>query len=488
MTESQAPPTGEEHPEPVVRRGRAVSIVWLIPVVAAIVGGYVGYDAYENRGEKITIEFPTAEWIDAGKTKIRYRSVEIGSVDKVVLDPEDNAVEVHCTVVKDARAQLVKGTDFWVVHPRVGAAGISGLGTILSGAYITLRPGPADGPPERDFTGLDAPPLEPPDAPGLRVDLHADKLYSLGIGSPVYFRQIQVGSVERHELDKDGTGVRIQLYFPKEHADLLREDSRFWNAGGIQVLGGLGHLDVQVESLDSILSGGIAFDSPAGEGSPPAKAGAHFWLHPSSADLDTYPMRYGGLRVFVEGARLGSLAVDDPVFYRELPVGAVISKQLDKDSRRVRIGLNIEPRYETLVRSNSVFWNASGISAHLGWHGLEVHTESVGSILRGGVAFATPDPPGDRVKAGSVFLLHEDVKDEWLAWKPLLWRGPPGEAPVEAAKKSSGESRLARFFHYGGKDEKAAKQDEEPSKDATQASAVEAKRHDFFHRLFHGGH
>jgi hypothetical protein len=244
---------------------------------------------------------------------------------------------------------------------------------------------------------------------------------------------------------------------------------------------------VEVESLDSIVAGGIAFDSPRGKKAVLATNDSSFWLHSSKSDVETYPFRYGGLRIYVEGPQLGSVAIGDEVYYREIPVGAVITQELLSDSRHVRVGLNIQRRYATLVRSNSVFWNASGISASLGLSGLEIHTGSIASILAGGIAFATPNSPGHEVKPGSVFQMHEEVKDKWLEWSPMIWRGPPGEAPPEATQKSAGGkgSRIARFFHHKNKDEVESQKAGEPNKDSSQEGAHEEKRHGFFHHLFH---
>jgi hypothetical protein len=230
-----------------------------------------------------------------------------------------------------------------------------------------------------------------------------------------------------------------------------------------------------------------AFDSPRGEKSAAAENGSKFWLHSSKADIETYPFRYGGLRIYVEAPQLGSIVIGDQVNYRESQVGAVISNELTSDSKHVRIGINIQRRYATLVRSNSVFWNASGISATLGLKGLEVHTGSMASILAGGIAFATPNSAGHTVKPGSVFQLHDEVKDKWLEWSPLIWRGPPGEAPPEASvKKDTGKKGgIARFFHHEGSDEEASKKAGEPKKDARQEAAHDEKRHGFFKSLFH---
>jgi paraquat-inducible protein B len=478
-----------EAPEPIVEKGRGVSLVWLIPIVAIIVAGVIGFDAYQNRGIPLVIKFPNAEWVEGGKTKIRYLSVEVGSVDSVEIDADRGGVELHCSFHRTGGKYLTEGAEFWLVHPRIGAGGISGLGTILSGAYVAMRLGPTDGKRKREFKGLDRPPLESDRLPGLTIQLHAGELNSLDVDSPVYYRENKVGKIERHELAKDGSGVVLSLFIPAEHADLVREDSRFWNASGIQISGSLAHLEVEAEPLATILAGGIAFDSPRGEKAKPAEKNASFWLHPTKSDVETYPFRYGGLRIYVEAPQLGSLAIGDSVYYREIPVGAVISQELASDSRHVRVGLNIQQRYATLVRSNSVFWNASGISANLGLHGLEIHAESLAAILSGGVAFATPNSPGHSVKAGSVFQMHSEVKDDWLEWSPLIWRGPAGKAPPEAAENKSGddkESRIARFFHHKDKNEEESQTAGEPNKDPSQEAAHEKKRHGFFHRLFHG--
>jgi paraquat-inducible protein B len=489
MTDSTSPTNGDsiDAPEPIVEKGRGISLIWIIPIVAVIVGAGIGIDAIRNRGVHTVITLPTAEWIEAGKTKVRYLNIEVGTVDEVHMNTSGDGVELHCSMIQSSKKYLTEGANFWLVYPRVGAGGISGLGTLVSGAYLAMQLGPTDAKPKRLYEALDRSPLESDVSPGLTIRLHTEELNSLDVGSPVNYREIEVGKVERHELAKDGGGVILSLFFTPEYADLVREDSRFWNAGGIQVSGSLTHFEVEVESLDSVIAGGIAFDSPRGEKSDPAKKTSSFWLHPSKADVESYPFRYGGLRIYVEAPQLGSVVIGDQVTYREIPVGAVISNELINDSKHVRIGINIQRRYATLVRSNSVFWNASGISATLGLKGLEVHTGSMASILAGGIGFATPDSAGQPVKAGSVFQLHDEVKDKWLEWSPMIWRGPPGEAPPGATEggDAGGKSRIARFFHHENKDEEASKKAGEPNKDSSQEAAHEEKRHGFFHDLFH---
>jgi hypothetical protein len=161
----------------------------------------------------------------------------------------------------------------------------------------------------------------------------------------------------------------------------------------------------------------------------------------------------------------------------------VVAHSLATDSRRVRVHLNIQSPYASLVRSNSVFWNASGISANLGLKGFHVHTESLQALLAGGVGFATPDRPGSPVKAGSVFELQPEPNEKWLAWRPLLWRGPPEKRPKEAAQPEQHEGLIGRFFHHEDKEAEEAAADH----DASQPRPAESKKHGFLHGLFHRG-
>jgi paraquat-inducible protein B len=362
-----------------------------------------------------------------------------------------------------------------------------------------MRGGAEGGKPVRQFTGLEAPPAAPDSAGGLRIELHADSLLSVQVGSPVFYLQDHVGKVEALELAKDGDGVVLHLYFPEENAALVRESSRFWNAGGFEISASLGKVEVESRSLWAMLSGGVAFDSPGFAKSAAAKDGARYWLHSNRDDIEDSRLRFGGLRVVVEAPHLGGVQVGDPVSYREMTVGAVISQELTPDSRRLRLHLNIENRYAPLVRSNTVFWNASGISADLGLTGLHIHAESLQALLSGGIAFATPDSSGHRVKAGSVFKLHPEVKDKWLKWDPHLSRGPAKAAPAgdqqteassdaktDAEKDKKEEKKspglIARFFHHEGKSEEDAAKDAEPQKDASQQAAHHEKRHGFLSR------
>ena len=314
-----------------------------------------------------------------------------------------------------------------------------------------------------------------PDDPRLRVMLHARDLGSLNPGAPVYFRQIQVGEIGNHEFSKDEKSVEIEALIEREHAKLVRSNSRFWNAGGIDVTVSLGKAQIKTESLVAMLIGGVAFDSPGG-GEPAAKD-AKFALHKSQAEVEDAGWLYGGLQVVVEAVQSGGVKAGDFVYYKEVRVGSVVSTALSNDSRRVRMHLNILSRYASMVRTNSVFWNASGISADLGLTGLHIHAESLESLLAGGIAFGTPDSPGGLVKSGSVFKLHPEVKDAWLKWSPEISRGK-AQKHAGDAKEGDGKEHhgIASFFHHDKKSEDDVAAEEHPKDD---------EKHGFFHHLFH---
>jgi paraquat-inducible protein B len=456
--------------QPEVRRSR-FSLVWLVPILAVGLGGYLGWRTLSEKGPVITIYFETADGLEAGKTKVKYKAVDIGVVQSIDVRDESPQIVVQAALDKGAEGHVRKDTLFWVVRPRIGFGGVSGLGTLLSGDYINMFPGPKDGPSERTFTGLNYPPLSPPHM-GLKIVLVSPTLSSLNPGAPIYFRQLRVGRVEGHRLAEDGKHIEVDALIEAEHAGRVHTNSRFWNAGGLHLEAGLGKIELHSESIEAMLGGGVSFDSPAG--GKPAEAGARFVLHDSRAELKNAAWLYGGLHVVVEAPALGGVKPGDFVLYREERVGAVVSHSLSTDSRTVRIHLNILSRYATLVRNNSVFWNAGGVTADLGLTGLHMHMESLEALLAGGIAFATPDKPGGRVKAGSVFKLHPEVKDDWLKWRPLLWRGPANKHPGGAAAK---KEEKHGFFHHGDKSE------EQTVVDGPKPAAEDEEKHGFFDRF-----
>jgi paraquat-inducible protein B len=471
MSEGNAPIAGKAD----VRKAR-ISPVWIIPIVAIALAGYLGYRTVSEKGPTITLYFETASGLEAGKTKVKFKAVEVGSVTAIDIRDEKPQIVVTCELDVKSTGRVREKSQFWVVRPRIGASGVSGLGTLVSGAYINFVPGPEGGKAAREFTGLEDPPEALPDDPRLRLVLHSRALGSLDPDSPIFYRQVQVGKIGRSQLTDDNQAVEVEMLIEPQHAGLVHSNSRFWNAGGIDVSLGLGGVDVHTESLVALLIGGVAFDSPAG-GEPAAKD-AKFTLHKSRSEVEDAYWRYGGLHVVVEAVQSGGVKEGDFVYYKEERVGSVVSTALSNDSRTVRIHLNILSRYAPLVRTNSVFWNASGISANLGLTGLHIHAESLESLLAGGIAFATPNSPGGRVKSGSVFKLHPEVKDDWLKWSPTISRGGKAQKHAAGAEEADAEEHHGpgKFFHHEDKKEEDTADEDHPK---------DHEKHGFFHRLLH---
>jgi paraquat-inducible protein B len=333
-------------------------------------------------------------------------------------------------------AALVKAAKEFQARHGLTVDGIIGEGTI---AAMNRSTG-AEGKPKYEFAGLAHPPFAKPGDAGLSIELVADQLGSVKEGDKVYYREVEVGRVSGYELSAASDKVIIHADIAPHYAHLVRKKSVFWNAGGISIHGGLfSGAEINVESLQSLLAGGIAFYTPELESkSQPAGQGETFKLY---ADLESAHQiektDQPGLKVILRADKLGSITKANRVFYREIVVGKVSGYELAATADHVLVYVDIEPRFAPLVRANSVFWNASGIDVHFGlFSGAEIHTESLKSILAGGIAFATPDngDMGQRAQQNATFTLYPKVKDEWLKWMPKIKLAPALQIQTSAVK------------------------------------------------------
>src|SRR5262252_9035393 len=234
------------------RRQTRISMVWIIPIFAAIVAIGIAIQRIMSEGPTITIIFKAAEGVEAGKTFIKYKDVNIGQVTKVQLSPDYSKVELTAKIDKSAEGLMVEDAKFWVVSARVTLSGVSGLGTLLSGNFIGFEVGRSKN-PQRRFTGLEVPPIITGDQPGRQFVLKADNLGSLGIGSPVYYRRLQAGQVIAYDLSRDREGVEIKVFINSPYDRYVNAGTRFWSASGIDVSLGAGGIDVRTESLIALL-------------------------------------------------------------------------------------------------------------------------------------------------------------------------------------------------------------------------------------------
>ena len=225
----------DDIPEAIVQsRFSQFSIVWIVPLVAALIGAWLIYKAQSEKGPIITITFQTAEGLEAGKTKIKYKDVDLGQVQKISLSRDLSQVVVTAKLLKQAEDLVSENTRFWVVRARINVSGVSGIGTLFSGVYIGMDPG-KPGKPSRHFTGLEEPPIVTADLPGRHFVLKAERRGSLDTGSPVYFRQIRVGQVVGYQLAEDGQSVTIKVFINSPYHRFVYKNSRFWNASGLDL-------------------------------------------------------------------------------------------------------------------------------------------------------------------------------------------------------------------------------------------------------------
>ena len=352
MNEQQMEKTGASGAaKAVVKPKKSISIVWIVPLVALLIGGWLAYKAITEKGPTITITFQSAEGLEAGKTKIKFKDVEVGQVEEIRLSPDLSQVMVKAQLTKDTKDYLSENTRFWVVRARVAGGGVSGLGTLFSGAYIGMDPG-KPGKETRSFKGLETPPIVTTDLPGRHFMLKAERLGSMDIGKPVYFRQIQVGQVVAYELEKDGQSIDIKIFIHAPHHERVRKTTRFWNAGGLDVSVDAGGIKVNTESFVALLIGGIAFETPMdSEPGPAAPEGEVFRLYDRREDIykKTYVKKTRWLLNF-QGS-VGGLSVGAPVKFKGIQIGEVIDLKLefDYDAMAFRIPVEIELEPERIA-------------------------------------------------------------------------------------------------------------------------------------------
>jgi paraquat-inducible protein B len=351
-------PIFEDVPDAVVKTRKRFSIVWVVPVVAALIGGWLAFKALSEKGPTITITFETAEGLEAGKTKIKYKDVEIGQVESIRVSEDLSHVIVTAELVKAAKDYLTENTRFWVVRARLAAGEVSGLGTIFSGAYIAMDPGKG-GKRARVFKGLEKPPIVTTDLPGSHFLLKAERLSSLDVGSPVYFRQIEVGQVVAHELEKDGQAVAVKIFIHAPHHEFVRKNTRFWNSSGFDVSVDASGIKVNTESIVTIMVGGLAFDTPVNlESGAPAEEGDTFVLYESreKAFEKTYMRKVEWLLHFDSSVR--GLNVGAPVEFKGIKIGEVTKINLEFDWEklvfRVPVLIEVEPERVTMVGEQTV--------------------------------------------------------------------------------------------------------------------------------------
>ena len=424
-----------EYAQPVLKKSRWFVLIWSIPLSTAIVASFLLFNYYQNRGVAITIDFANGSGLVANKTKIRYEGIDIGMVESISLIKGENKVRVHARLHPSAAYLACKGSLFWIVQARFSSGGISGLDTILSGKYIQMRPLKGSSETQTRFVGLDEPPMGDETLPGLFISLKSKELDSLTPGTAVLYKQIKVGRVEGYEL-LGNNEVKVFLYIEHPFAHLVRTTTRFWNVGGIRVSGGLSGFKVQTESVASMLTGGVTFDTPEKNQGQPAPQGQVFSLYDNRdealsgvIDQEDDDFRPGIIiNVSFENAE-GIVSGKTVVKFKGIAIGKVLDRTITPDLSRVCLTIMLHPLAEEASRTGTVFWvvkpgfgshGFSGLSTILGGRYIEVRPgkgEKTDDFI--GLAKAPLTEDGE---AGLYLRIASEMAGSISAGSPILYR------------------------------------------------------------------
>ncbi|SFU58892.1 intermembrane transport protein PqiB [Pseudomonas sp. OV546] len=339
---SPTPDTPQSPGSPAVKTRRfSVSLVWIVPIVAVLVGISLVVHRVLQQGPTIILNFKTGSGLTANKTEVKYRNVVIGQVTEVALSDDQKSVNATVKLAKQADSFTRADSQFWVVRPRIGAGGVSGIDTLLSGDYIGADIGQSET-RAKQFTGLENPPPITYGEPGKRFTLHTQNLGSLDIGSPVYYRKIEVGQVVAYKLDAEGKGVDIEVFVHAPNDVYVTENTRFWNASGIDLSVGANGFALKTESLSSMLVGGIAFLAPPySPNDKPASEERTFELFDDQLAALAPPNGQGQYMSLRFDQALRGLKVGAPVEFLGVEFGKVVSINLDFDAKKRSFPLNV---------------------------------------------------------------------------------------------------------------------------------------------------
>jgi paraquat-inducible protein B len=373
---------------------------------------YELYKDFEDAqyGIPMTLQLASGDGIVAGKTKIMFRGLKAGVVKSLELN-KDQFHTVTANILLDPRAEVIlhENTRFWVIRPRVSIEGIEHLNTLISGPYITFQVG--DG-PHRDNFIVDSSPMPKPFLrPGKRFTLLSADSGSLSIGTPVLYKQMELGEVTNIRFSEDGKGIRTEILIYDPYVPLVRKDAVFWNASGVQVKGSLSNFDVNLASLRTMLAGGIAFSNPVSERNakpaPQAESGATFKLYSShSHAVKNVPsMRRAGTVIRLQVEKMSPISEGAPVLFNKIPVGEVLEFKLTGKQHQIEGTILIYEKFTSLINETTRFYNASGFSLDASLQGLSMQVDSLDSVFAGGISFFTPGS-GKQIGNDRLFPLY----------------------------------------------------------------------------------
>ncbi len=365
-----------------------ISLIWFVPLIALIIAISLAINAWKSQGPTVEIYFKKAEGIEPKQTKIRYKNVDVGIVESVKVSDTLASIVVTAELAPEFSEYLSENTTFWVVSPKVSLSGISGLNTLVSGVYIEIDPG-EPGEEQFLFQGLDDPPLVRSDSKGTSHTLFTQELGSIDIGSPVYFKQIKVGEVTSYQLLTDNQDIEVTIFVEAPYDKLVTGYSRFWNVSGFDIGLGSNGVSVELESINALISGGIAFDSPYIEDAEKPAALSNYYILPNrQAVLDgAYVTSYSFILHFINQSVRG-LQPGSPVEYYGVKIGQVreinfSDIQTNDESNLVAIDVLIDIQPERMSQELESELFEEHINSMVN-NGLRGQLDS-GSIITGGL-------------------------------------------------------------------------------------------------------
>ena len=436
--------------EPVIRKNRGISIIWTLPIIALFICGWLIYNSYKDAGVDIIIYFKDASGIIPGKTQVMARGIPVGIVKDVIPDLDNQQIIAKIKMDKEVASHLVEDTLFWIVRPQLSASSIQGLDTIFSGSYIGIQIGTMSK-PRREFRGLSSAPPVSPKTPGLHFQLKTKMLGSIQVGTAVYYRNIEIGKVQSYQL-VDEEGVLIDLFIEPEFAHLVRRDSRFCNVSGIRISGKLPNIKVQMESLASLLRGGILLYTPEPlQESPVAENGHVFTLYP---DLES--ANYGIPMALTLRSGEDIVEKSTKVMYRGLEAGFVKDIQINDDKERtVTAHILLDPRAELILRENTQFWLVKPEISTTGIHNLNLIFSGAHITFQpGDGAFKNhfdilPEPPPQKpLRKGRSFVLISEKPINLSVKSPVYFKNIQVGEIVDIDLEKSAKNIHTTLFIY----------------------------------------
>jgi len=399
-------------PHASTRRSRRVSAIWIIPLVAVAIGAWLAWDTLSKEGPTIKISFESGEGLQAGQSQLKYKDIVFGTVKSLALSPDQTHVIMTVATTRQAEPLLTEGTIFWVVKPRLFAGNLSGVETLLSGSYIGMLPAAKTGNSQREFVGREDPPVLGAHVPGRTFLLRSKRIGAVSVGSPIFFRDLNVGEVLGWDIADMAEYVTIHAFVRAPYDTYVHDQTRFWNASGVSIkLGGTG-VEVQMESLKALLLGGVAFETPAAEIHAAETSENHefpLFADRETANAASYTRRIPAISYF--SGSVSGLAPGSAVTVHGLKVGEVTDVRLTydvaKDTVLAPVRYEVEPERVVGVGKRVFKTDAESVDALLK-KGLRASLQSANLITGQQVValeFDADAPPAEVTMDGPEYLV-----------------------------------------------------------------------------------